>query len=126
MDEPSDERTTWVVLGGVGVLLSVMTVIYGFTSDEDAGIVLLALSAILAFSIAGYLWLEQRRLARPDGAPDTDDEYLPHASVWPLGIGLAAVVMANGLILGGLFLVPGALLLFVSVVGFAAQSRRRT
>jgi hypothetical protein len=51
--------------------------------------------------------------------------YLPEASVWPFGIGLGALAMLNGLIVGWAYAVPGAMLLLLAVAGFISQGRRR-
>jgi hypothetical protein len=45
--------------------------------------------------------------------------------VWPFGIGLGALLAANGFILGVGFAIPGLVVLGVSVAGLVSQSRRR-
>ena len=55
----------------------------------------------------------------------SDALYLPHASVWPLVIGLGAASIANGLVLGIWVIVPGAAALALGIGGFVRQSRRR-
>ncbi|MGH9184649.1 MAG: aa3-type cytochrome oxidase subunit IV [Acidimicrobiales bacterium] len=119
-----DLRLQWQVFGGISAFLVVVTGVYWFTSYEDAGSVMLLLAAALAGLTATYLRVQERKLATSEPAAE-HGEYQPHASVWPLGIGVAGFLMANGLILGVLFLVPGLLVLAASVVGFAAQTRRR-
>lgn len=115
----------------VGALVAVIAVIYWFTSSEDAGSVLLALSAVLALWSATFLWLQVRRLRRATGEggtgtpADEATEYLPHASVWPFAIGLGAATVINGLVLGTWVLVPGLALAGLGVGGFIRQSRRR-
>jgi hypothetical protein len=115
---------------GVGALIAVIAAVYWFTSYEDAGGVLLALSAVLALWSAAYLWLQLRRQRQVPGgetAPPDDEAptYLPHASVWPFAIGLGATTAVNGLVLGTWVLVPGAALLALGVGGFILQTRRR-
>jgi hypothetical protein len=112
----------------VGNAVGTMSLIYLLTED-DAGQMLLGVTSLLGLVCGGFLWLGLRdsrapspdaRHAGPEPAP-----YLPHASVWPFAIGVAAFLITNGLILGIWFLVPGALLLFIAVIGFGRQSRHR-
>jgi hypothetical protein len=49
---------------------------------------------------------------------------MPHASVWPFGIGLGAATVLNGLVLGVWVLVPGVALLAIGIGGWIRQSRR--
>ena len=121
-------KTEVRVLVGIGLALLVGAAVYWFTSYEDGGTTMLLLSAVLALMIGGYLHLEGRRL--PDPGPEgpvasIEEAYLPHASVWPLGIGFGLVLVANGLALGAWALIPGAMLTAGSVYGYARQSRRR-
>jgi hypothetical protein len=51
--------------------------------------------------------------------------YLPHASAWPLAIGLGGATVANGLVLGLWVIVPGVALLLLGIGGFIRQTRRR-
>jgi hypothetical protein len=53
------------------------------------------------------------------------EHYLPHASAWPLAIGLGAATVANGLVLGLWVIVPGAVLMALGIGGFVRQTRRR-
>ena len=103
----------------------VIAIVYWFTSYEDAGSVLLLLAAVLGLWFGAFLWLQQRR---PTPAADADVEgpdavYLPHASVWPLVIGLGAASIANGLVLGTWVVVPGLAALGLGIGGFVRQSR---
>jgi hypothetical protein len=116
----------------IGAFVLFLTILYWFTSYEDAGTVLLALAAALALWFGIYLWLQQRRAATAKARGDHDDaslagevEYLPHASAWPFAIGLGAATFANGLVLGIWVVVPGAALLALGIGGFIHQSRHR-
>ena len=112
---------------GIGLVVTVMAGIYIATAYEEAGSVMLVLAAGLSFVCGGYLVVQLRR-------PSTDvhhvehhgEQYLPHASIWPFWMGVAAFLLTNGLILGTWFLVPGALLMVIGLVGFIRQSRART
>lgn len=120
-----DRAVPWRVFLAVGALVAVIAVIYWFTSYEDAGSVLLALSAVLALWSGTYLWLQVRRLRRESGEGEAEAEYLPHASIWPFAIGLGAVTAVNGLVLGTWVLVPGLALTALGIGGFIRQSRLR-
>lgn len=118
----------WIFLG-IGTFVFLVSVGYAVTSGEEAGATMLLLTAGLGALTGGYLLVQARRApepARVGGNRQVPDEtYLPHASVWPLGVGVGCVVMVNGLALGAWAFVPGALLALVSVWGYARQSRRR-
>ena len=107
------------------------TVVYWFWSYEDAGSVMLVLAALMALAIGGYLLLLARRHPDPaepgpeGAAADISGLYLPHASVWPFGIGVGAMLLANGLALGRWATVPGLVVLVAALAGFTRQSRRR-
>ena len=107
----------------IGVGLAVLAAIYAATAYEEAGTALLALAAVLGLFCAGYLWL---RVRSPADEPEaTAEPFLPHASVWPFVVGVGAALVANGLLIGGWFALPGAALLAVGVGGFVRETRAR-
>ena len=87
--------------------------------------VMLALAACLSLVCGTYLWFHARRDPGDDPVRE-DGMYLPHASIWPFWIGVAAFLMTNGLVLGIWFLVPGTLVMIAGLVGFIRQSRARS
>lgn len=115
----------------VGTAIGVKALIY-LTTGEDAGQTMLIVASMLGLWCGIFLW--RRHAERPTtldedpGGDQTPDEqmYLPHASIWPFWIGLAAFFVTNGVILGTWFLVPGAIMLLAGVIGFVRQSRSRT
>ena len=107
----------------LGMALGVIAVVYWFASYEPAGTTMLGLAAALAALCGVYLRV-QSEPGEPAAGHDTD-HYLPDASVWPFGIGLGALLAANGFILGIGFAIPGVVILGVSVAGLVSQSRRR-
>jgi hypothetical protein len=113
------------MFGGIGAALAVGAAVYWFTSYEHAGTAMLTLGAGLAWFCGVYLWRHQGEASAP-AATDADVAWFPHASIWPFWIGVAAFLLANGLILGVWFLVPGAMLLALGVTGFAIESRNRS
>lgn len=127
-----DVRVQARLFGGIAAFLALAALVYWLTSYEEAGTVMLVLAAGLGALAGAYLWAQDRRPG-PDHPPGAGgqgehgpgEHYLPHASVWPLGVGAAAYLVVNGLILGIWFLVPGLVLAGVSVTGYCLQSRRR-
>jgi hypothetical protein len=120
-----DALVPWRIFLAIGALVTILALIYWFTSYEDAGSVMLALSAVLALWVGLFLWLQWRR------PPESADQpvaamYLPHASVWPFAIGLGTALVANGLVLGIWVIFPGALSLVFGILGFIHQTRQRT
>lgn len=140
LEEPATEReperrevlVQSRVFLGIGAVVTVMAVIYISTAYEAAGSVMLVLAAGLSFVCGGYLVFYLRQPSEPAGALEHGDEqtpraqYLPHASIWPFWIGLAAFLVTNGLILGTWFLVPGAVLMVAALCGFIIQTRARS
>lgn len=123
-----DERETTIqsrIFLAIGAAVAIMTVIYVLASYEEAGSVMLALAACLSLVCGTFLWFQARASDTDDPAQE-GDEYLPHASIWPFWIGVAAFLVTNGLVLGIWFLVPGALLMTAGVIGWIRQSRART
>lgn len=129
MDHRADAQVPWRVFGGVGAFIALMAVIYWFTSYENAGSVMLVVAAILGLWAGTFLWRSARHLEvsapRSGAAPVEGTAFLPAASPWPLGIGLGLTLVLNGLLIGTWFLVPGVMVLGVSVAGWAKQSRHR-
>jgi len=119
----SDTNFSWKMFCGIAVFMAVIGVVYWFASYEPAGTTMLALAAALAGLCGLYLRVESGR-DESAGSPE-DEQYLPHSSLWPFGIGLGALLAANGAIVGFAFAIPGLVVLMFAVVGFVAQSRRR-
>ena len=128
--------TTGKLMLGIAAFILLMSAVYWFFSYEHAGSVLLLLSAGLVLITGAYLVVSTRRMSPSaegaEGAGDASretgqehEEYLPHASIWPFGVGAGSVVLANGLALGLWAIVPGSIIVAASIVGYARQSRRR-
>ena len=117
--------------------LALVAGIYWFTSYEDAGTTTLALGAAAYGMLAGFYFVQARRLARrrqrrPEDSPDATTSnrpvevgYFPAASVWPAALGLGTVVIALGLVFGYWFLVIGGILLVGGVIGYAVEAQAR-
>ena len=117
------EARMYLVIAG---FLAVAFAVYLLASYEEAGVVLLLVGAVMGVFIGGYL--ERQARVRTDPAAlehAAAGEYLPHASIWPFGLGVGALLMANGLALGLWAVLPGAALMAGSLWGFARQSKFR-
>lgn len=113
----------------VGSAVGTMSLIYLLT-DDDAGQMMLGVASLLGLVCGGFLFIHRIRGGETLDARAVDDvspvPYLPHSSIWPFWIGVAAFFLTNGLILGTWFLVPGGVILVAGVIGFVLQSRSRT
>jgi Cytochrome c oxidase subunit IV len=117
------EARMYLVIAG---FLVVAFVIYLLASYEWAGTVLLLVGAVMGLLMGGYLERQARLRTDPAAVgPPVEEDYLPHASIWPFGLGVGALLMANGLALGLWAVLPGAALTAGSVWGFARQSKLR-
>ena len=118
-------RVQWRIFLGLAGFIAFLGVIYWFVSYEDAGTTLLGLAAGLALLCGGYLFVQGRKRPAAESSHPPAEEYLPHSSVWPFGIGFGLFLAVNGLILGPAWTLPGAVLVATSVGGFVRQSRHR-
>ncbi len=127
VDDRADAQVPWRIFGAVGVFIAVIALVYGVTSGEHAGGVMLSVAAILGLWCGTFLWRNLRAFEAGTAHDEVDpsDAYLPEASPWPFGIGLGATLILNGLLIGSWFLVPGVMVLVLSLAGFARQSRHR-
>ena len=138
----------------IGLFVVPIGVVYWFMSYDHTGTVLLGgLAAALALLISIALKLARggrppvsgpggplKRYARAlgrlvgleeYGAPEeppleTEEEAIPSASLWPPVIALAAVAAGLGLVYGGWFYLPGALLAGAGTWGWVTQLRPRS
>lgn len=123
--ETPDATVPGRVFGAIGAFVAVMAAVYWLTSYEEAGTAMLVLAAGLASWAGTYLWLRGRAAPPADGGEEAEP-YLPHESVWPFAIGLGAFLLANGLIIGGWFSMPGVAILVAGLGGFIRQTRHRS
>ena len=133
MDTPQKRFSTEVLIyGALAVFLIGGGVIYGVWSGEQAGTVLLILTGVFAAIIAGYLGLQDRlerttaRARTAESGPVEEDQFLPHASVWPFEMGAGTTLALSGVVLGWAIFVPGVILIVHSLIGWTVQSRQRS
>ena len=119
------------MLTGIGVFLFAISLVYGFVSEEAAGTIMLVLAGGLVTLTAAYLgWHKPggpaaKESERAHHAADPEP-WFPHASIWPFTIGIGAVLVGNGLLLGLWFTLPAAAVLAAAIIGFLRQSRQRS
>jgi len=121
-----------------GLFAATIGIIYGLTSGgEWAGTVGLGAAAVFGLAMAFFMNRDIRAVQdsviaaeNAQAAGETNGEpgplFLPHSSIWPLGIGAGAALVFAGLAFGFWFIIPGLALFFHSIIGFASQSRRRS
>jgi hypothetical protein len=90
------------------------------------------LTGVFAAIVAGYLGLQDRlerttaRAETEESGPVEDDQFLPHASIWPFEMGAGMALTGAGVVLGWAILVPGLVLLVHAIAGWIIQSRHRS
>jgi hypothetical protein len=123
------------IYAAIGGFYLVLAIVYGITSREPAGTAMLLGAAIFALVTGAYFALKLRGVQAeteadewptPTDPPQHEGLYLPHTSVWPIGIGVGAAITLAGIPIGWWFCLPGVILLIHSIIGFATQSRDRT
>lgn len=131
VDDRADGQVPWRVFVGIGGFVLASSALYGVVSGEEAGTAMLVGAGVLALWCGIFLFRTSRHRAPGPTGPVAfgdhrePDHYLPEASPWPLGMGFGLALVLNGLLIGTWFLVPGSVVLAVSVAGFAQQSRHR-
>ena len=123
------------LFGAVAAFVAFIGVVYWFMSYESAGTTLLALTAGLALLTAAYVGWPRRSDHLTDDADDTDEPepghdphdgvWFPEASIWPVAVAAAMVMVANGLLLGRWLLIPAGVFLVWSLAGMVRQGRHR-
>jgi hypothetical protein len=116
------------VLGGLGLFLIPWLTIYALTEHDDAGALLLGLSAVALLAIAVFLLFVSRGLtSRPsDRSNEPPPERLVHhphvMSIWPLVMAAAATLLGFGAAFTLWVAVPAGLLFAIAVVGYARET----
>jgi hypothetical protein len=123
------------LFGSLGLFYLLLAVVYAITAYEWAGVALLGFAALFSFIAATYFAFELRNVQDdvellegelPMEPPTHAGLYLPHTSVWPIGIGIGTALTLAGIAIGWWVLLPGVALLAHSMIGFATQSRDRS
>lgn len=124
-------RVEGLVFAGTAAFFAAVTALYWFTSHDETGSTLLALTVGLgALPGAWLLWWSRRMDPRPeDRADGTIAEgagpvgAFPGPTGWPVTIGAGAVLAANGLAFGIWPAVPGAVLIVLGAAGAVLSGR---
>jgi hypothetical protein len=121
----------WLFLG-CGVFFGGADIVYWYVSKEPTGTVALALAVALAILVGFYLLFTGRRLPlRPEDNPEGEISegtgeigfFSPH-SWWPLWLGLSGAVMFTGFAIGWWLFLLGALMIFLTAIGFVFEYYR--
>lgn len=121
----------WRLFAGASAFFAIVATVYGLTSHEEAGTVMLALAVGSLAFIAVYLRIESRRTGlRAEDRPDADPAdaagevgYFPSSSIWPFVMATAAVVIANAFVFGVWLAILGGFLFVTAVVGYAMEAQ---
>ena len=124
-------ETEWKLFAAGAAFFAVVATLYGLTSDDEAGTVMLGLAIGSLALIAVYLRIQGRRIGlrpadRPDAAPAEaagQIGYFPSSSIWPFVMAMGAVVVANAFVFGVWLAILGGLLFLTAVVGYAMEAR---
>jgi hypothetical protein len=127
-------NTSSALFGGGAVFFAVVAAIYWFTSYEEAGAIMLALSVGALALIAVYLHIQSRRVGiQPEDRPDAqsidatgDIGYFPSSSIWPFVMAIGVTVVANAFVFGVWLAILGGLLFLTAVVGYAMEAQAKT
>jgi hypothetical protein len=106
---------------GLAAFLAVAGIVYGLTSHEPAGTMLLLVAA-LTF---GFLFLVLRSAAKhsPEEEPE-GEELQVSPTIWPLGFALSGAVIAIGVIVATWIVVVGVLGFAVCAWGWLREVTR--
>ncbi len=126
-------RVEGLIFAGTATFFALVAGVYWFTSYEEAGSIMLLLTAGLGLLPGAWLlWWSRRMAPRPE---DRDDATLadgagtvgsfPGSTAWPFTLALGAVLAANGIAFGIWPAVPGVVLIVLAACGGVMSSRPR-
>lgn len=120
---------------GTAFFLFAVTVVYFVWSGEWTGTAMLGFGGAAYALMFGYLFLQARRrhhIPRVEDRPDATQEagageigYFPASSIWPVSMGLGAVLLAVGLVYGVWYWIFGGIMLVGAIIGFATEAEAR-
>ena len=126
-------KDEWRLFAGGAVIVGATAALYWFITYEHAGSVLLALCGGALALLAGWLFLQARRLDGPrpeDGDAEPGDGaeeigYFPSSSIWPFVAACGIVVLSVGLVFGVWLSLFGGILLAVATLGYAVEANSK-
>jgi hypothetical protein len=105
----------------LAAFLAVAGAVYGITSKELAGSVLL----LVAAATFGFLGFVSRMVARRETGPEPEEEEIHVGpTIWPFGFAVAAAIIALGLIVSPWLLILGAIAFALSAAGWLRDVAR--
>ena len=125
--------TEWRLFAGGAGFFAAVAALYWFTSYEEAGAIMLALSVGALAFIAVYLRIQSHHTGtRPEDRLDGDTAdatgdvgYFPSSSIWPFVMATGVVVFANAFVFGVWLAIFGGLLFLTAVVGYAMEAQAK-
>jgi len=121
-------RVERLVFGGIGLFFVPWLIIYVATEYDQAGALLLAVGAIALLAIAAYLTWSARGLpSRPSDRSaaveaSTPTHHAPDVSLWPLVMGVGAMLLGFGLAFTVWVTVPAGLFFLFAIIGYARET----
>ncbi len=125
-------RFEYKLTAGAGAFLVLIAVIYYFWSREATGTALLIFSFCAYLLLGSYLYLQWRRrdgherpedridATQADGAGEVG--FFPAASMWPAGMGVAAVFIGVAMIYGSWYWLIAGILMIGAIIGFVVEA----
>jgi hypothetical protein len=117
------------ILVGLALFLAIDSTVYLLTAHEYTGGPLIAATAISFCYLGWVLWRTtrraQREIAKEEHPTEVGAVELEHVgpTIWPVGFAVAAVVLAVGLAVLPLLLIPGGIVFVASAVGWTMDVR---
>ena len=117
------------ILVGLAIFLAVDSAVYLITAHEYTGGPLIAATAIsfvyLGWVLRGTTRRAQREIDKEAHPAEVGAVELEHVgpTIWPVGFAVAAVVLAVGLAVQPLLLIPGGIVFVASAVGWTMDVR---
>ncbi|MGO1523170.1 MAG: aa3-type cytochrome oxidase subunit IV [Nesterenkonia sp.] len=130
-------KTNYILFGGIGVFLLVVTIAYGWATGmgELAGFPLLLLTAGMGFMLWWYLRSTAKNAQEEMFGDDPDSEISDMSgnygdfypwSWWPLGLGAALAFVTFGLAIDWWVLYLSALPVIFFITGWVMEGNRKT
>lgn len=125
-------RVEWKITAAIAAVLAPWTAVYWIASYEPAGTAALVVTVVSLLFLAVYLAVQSRQVGlRPEDRADATLEesadeigFFPSASVWPVTIAVAAMVIGYGLVFTQWIALPGVALLVFALAGLAVEAHR--
>jgi hypothetical protein len=128
-------RFEWRLALGTAAFLAAAAVVYWVWGGEYTGTIMLGFGGIAYALLFAYILSQafrRQHIPRVEDRPDADPgdgageiHYFPGNSIWPVALGLGAVLAVVGLAFGKWFWVIGGAILLGAIIGFGVEAESR-